>query len=210
MMADSVLKEKVRTLLNEAQSENSISLITDDTLLLDKYISELLPEAVLFVQMNKKSGMLNGKSMANCNLSLWNGEYGVIILPEDYVRLVSFKLDNWLHPCYNVSSPGSVADAAQANKYTRAGKSSPVCIEVPSAQGILLYVYPVEEDSIPTVEYLLYEGTYNSSKGLASNNDSLLQAVAYQCAGLVCNVFEKYDAANAFMSLAAALCNNNK
>ena len=55
MIAECVLKEKVRALLNEAQNNNNLSLITDDTLLLDRYISELLPEAVLFVQMNKKN-----------------------------------------------------------------------------------------------------------------------------------------------------------
>ena len=210
MITESVLIDKVRALLNEVQSENSVSLITDDTLQLDRYITELLPEAVLFVQMNKKSGVVNGKSYADFNFSICNGGYGVITLPEDYVRLVALKLDNWQHPCYNTSQPGSLADVAQTNRYTRAGRCSPVCVEVTSDEGVILNVYPVEEDSTPVVEYLLYEARYDGNKGLASKSDFLLQAVAYQCAGLVCNVFEKYDAANAFMGLAAALCNNNQ
>ena len=154
--------------------------------------------------------MVNGKSCADCTLSLWNGECGVIALPEDYVRLVALKLDNWQYPCYNVAQPGSMADVAQTNRYMRAGRCSPVCVETVSDEGVMLNVYPVEEDSMPVVEYFIYEGRYNGNNGLAAKSDYLLQAVTYQCAGLVCNVFEKYDAANAFLSLAAALCNNNQ
>ena len=210
MITESVLVEKIRTLLNEARDNGELSLITDDTLMLDKYIAELLPEAVLFIQMNKKEGVLNGKKHLGCKLSLVNEEYGVITLPEDYVRLVSLKLDIWKRPCYTVSQLGSFAENAQTKKYMRAGNCSPVCIESPTGDALQLNVYPASGDSIPVVEYFLYEARYDSSKGLATNNDSLLRAVAYQCAGLVCNVFEKYDAANAFFSLAAALCNNNK
>lgn len=210
MIAESVLVEKVRTLLNEVRGDGGVSLITDDTLLLDRYITELLPEAVLFVQMNRTRGVLNGKNLAGCEVAVIDGERGVILLPEDYVRLVSLKLNIWKRPCYVASAFGSLAESVQGNKYMRAGVSSPVCVEVPVAEGMQLYVYPVTADVVPVVEYLLYESRYDGSKGLATKNGFLMQAVAYQCAGLVCNVFEKYDAANAFLSLAAALCNGNK
>lgn len=208
MIIQSVLVDKVRTLLNEVRGESGVSLITDDTLLLDRYISELLPEAILFIQMNRKKGVLNGKNFADCKVSEISEGKGVIVLPEDYVRLVSLKLDVWKKPCFTVSEPGSPTDNAQHNKYMQAGKYSPVCVEVPTTEGAQLNVYPVTTNTEPTVEYLIYESRYDSSKGLATTNESLIQAVAYQCAGLVCNVFEKYDAANSFLSLAAALCNN--
>jgi hypothetical protein len=210
MIAESVLIEKVRTLLNEAHSENGVSLITDDSLMLNNYIKGLLPEAVLFVQMNRRHGALNGRNLADCKLAVANDEKGIIVLPEDYVRLISLKLDTWNKPCYAAAEAGSAVERAQTNKYTRAGVSSPVCVETATADGAQLSLYPVNGESAPSVEYLIYEARYDGSKGLATNNGYLIEAVACQCAGLVCNVFGKYDAANAFMSLAATLCNNNK
>ena len=50
MIPENTLVEKVRVLLNEADGDSGVSLISDDTLLLDKHIKALLPEAVLFVQ----------------------------------------------------------------------------------------------------------------------------------------------------------------
>ena len=208
MITESALVEKVRTLLNETSSEASVSLITDDTLLLDKYITELLPEAVLFIQMNRRKGVLNGKNVAGCEISATSEGKGVIVLPEDYVRLVSLKLDVWKKPCFVASEAGSPSDNAQHNRYMQAGKYSPVCVEIPTDEAIQLHVYPVNTETVPEVEYLIYEARYNSTKGLATRNEFLIQAVAYQCAALVCNVFEKYDAANSFMGLAATFCNN--
>jgi hypothetical protein len=68
MIAESLLVDKVRTLLNEVRGEEGLTLITDDTLLLDRYITELLPEAVLFVQMNRTRGVLNGKNFVGCSV----------------------------------------------------------------------------------------------------------------------------------------------
>lgn len=208
MIAESVLVDKVRTLLNEVRGESGVSLITDDTLLLDKYIAELLPEAVLFVQLNRARGVVNGKLYADCNVSITNDGKGVILLPEDYVRLVSLKLDIWKKPCFAASESDSPANNAQQNRYMQAGKCSPVCVEQPTEDSMQLNVYPVTADPAPNVEYLIYEARYDSSKGLATKNDFLVQAVAYQCAALVCNVFEKYDAASSFLNFAAALYNN--
>ena len=60
------------------------------------------------------------------------------------------------------------------------------------------------------VEQLSYEARYNASTGLNCNDERLIKAVAYQCAALVCSVYERHDTANVFLSLAAALCNNDK
>lgn len=210
MIAESVLVDKVRTLLNEARGEEGVSLITDDTLLLDRYIADLLPEAVTFIQMNRSNGVVNGKSLTGGSVVVTDDGKGVIALPEDYVRLVSLKLDNWRKPCYAVADTDSFTDSVQHDKYMRAGVFSPVCIERATDEGVNLDVFPVADDAVPVVEYLIYEARYDGSKGLATKSNFLTQAVAYQCAGLMCNVFEKYDAANSFLALAAALCNNNK
>ena len=98
MITEAELVKKVRTLLNEAEQEG-VSLITGDTLLLDKHIAALLPEAVLFIQMNKAQGVLNVKSFANCTLKVDGDGDAVVQLPDDYIRLVSIKVDSCRHCC---------------------------------------------------------------------------------------------------------------
>ncbi len=208
MITESELVKKVRTLLNEAE-EDSVSLITDDTLLLDRHISALLPEAVLFVQMNKVQGVLNPKTIADCPV-VDAGDGGVVLLlPDDYIRLISLKLDSWKRPCTKSYPVGSVVAALQSDKYLRTGNFSPVSVEGVDAAGHLtLALYP--SGSSPIVDSFVYEARYNASTGIAGGDDSLIKAVAYQCAALLCNVYEKHDTANVFQSLAAALCNNEK
>ena len=208
MITETELVKKVRTLLNEAEQEG-VSLITGDTLLLDKHIAVLLPEAVLFIQMNKAQGVLNAKSLANCTLKV-DGDGGAVVqLPDDYIRLVSIKVDSWKRPCTKSYPQGSVIANLQCDKYMRTGNYSPVCIEGADAAGCLtLKLYPAETASV--VESLLYEARYNASEGLAGGCEPLIKAVAYQCAALVCSVYERHDTANVFLSLAAALCNNDK
>lgn len=210
MITEEFLKDKVLILLNEPY-ETQISLITDDTLILDKYIRALLPEAVLFVQMNKSKGVLNCKNISNCEITINSDGKGIIMLPDDYIRLVSLKLDIWKNECYVSFIAGSVMDCIQTNKYMRAGSCTPVCIEgVSSLNERILIVYPVNETPLPIVQSFVYESRYDATEGLVGGTESLVKAVAYECAALLCNVFEKIETANMFHNLAIALCNVNK
>ncbi|MBR5275679.1 MAG: hypothetical protein IKU35_00905 [Bacteroidaceae bacterium] len=211
MISEAELVSKVRTLLNEPASDSSVSLITDDTLQLDNHITALLPEAVLLVQMNRQQGVVNGKSMNHATIAPNGSGSGTIALPDDYVRLVFVKLAEWKRGVTDCYHQGSVGEALQCNKYMRAGSSSPVAIEgVDASNNLRLTLYPVNVSDLPSVEQLSYEGRYNASTGLNCNDERLIKAVAYQCAALLCNVYEKYDAANVFQGVASALCNNSK
>ena len=191
MITEEILIGKVRMLLGEASGDSGVSLITDDTLQLDKHIKALLPEAVLFVQMNKASGVVNVKCTISCDVNV-NSVVGgvVVVLPTDYVRLVALKLSCWDTACHVTFPAGSKMDAIQRNKYLRAGKSSPACIESVS------------------LENFIYEARYNEGEGITGGDEALVKAVAYQCAALLCNVLEKPECANTFQTYAAALCNN--
>jgi hypothetical protein len=101
---------------------------------------------------------------------------------------------------------------AQSNKYTRGGCCKPVCVEGVDAQGkreARYYSLPAGRE--PVVENFVYEAAFNASEGLLCEPENpLVWAVVYQCAGLLYNVFERREAANAFMALAASWCENGK
>lgn len=210
MITEEILIGKVRMLLGEASGDSGVSLITDDTLQLDKHIKALLPEAVLFVQMNKASGVVNVKCTISCDVNVNSVVGGVVVtLPTDYVRLVALKLSCWDTACHVTFPVGSKMDAIQRNKYLRAGKSSPACIEgVDDANKVILTAYPVHSDDDVSLENFIYEARYNEGEGITGGDEALVKAVAYQCAALLCNVLEKPECANTFQTYAAALCNN--
>lgn len=212
MIPENTLVEKVRVLLNEADGDSGVSLISDDTLLLDKHIKALLPEAVLFVQMNKNSGTVNVKSTNSADLSKNLMEGAEVQLPSDYIRLVSLKLTSWLVPCRFAYASGSRMESLQKNKYMRAGASSPVCFEACNdyMENVLIAYPAPKSGSDVYVEHLVYEARYNPAEGITGGDESLVTAVTYQCAALLCNVFGKFDAANVFMGIAATLCSNGK
>ncbi len=214
MITTQELVDKVLMLLNEPGVEPSITLLSEDTCALSDTVQQLLPDAVLFVQNNKAFGALNPKacSVAPSQITEHGDGSGVIELPDDFVALVELHLDGWERSCTFLQPQGSALALAQGNKYTRAGRCKPVCVDGVNAQGkrvVNYYSLPVDKNVV--VDKFVYEAVFNPQEGLScEQGNPLVWAVVYQCAGLVYNVFERRDSANAFMALAVAWCKNGK
>lgn len=213
MITAEQLRQKVRRLLNEVEDDAGVTLLSDDTRSLDEHIEALMPDAVQFIQMNKGYGMVNPKEGHVPQILINdNGDgTGNFVLPEDFVSLLSFKMNGWARPCTTLYPDSSQVALAQHNPYTRAGYSRPVCTEGldPSGRRLLCF-YSLPPGVLPVISQFVYEAAYNSSDGLSGNNATLHNAVAYQCAALLCNMFERRDNAGAFFRIAASLCNNVK
>lgn len=210
MIATDELVRRVRRLVNEAEDDASLSLISEDTRSIDAHIMRLLPQAVALAQRNKGNGVgcVNPRGVdAQDAVIADNGDGGgVLALPADYVSLVSLQLEGWRRPCGELLPATSGEALAQAGRYTRAGVCRPVAVEGVSAGGervALLYPSPVGA----TLRHLVYEATFDSTQGLAGGTAVLEDAVAYYCAALLYSVFERGDMAASLMSVATALCN---
>lgn len=205
-----VLAEKVRMLINEPNEDAVLSALSEDTRKLSDTINLLLCDAVLFVQQNKVSGVLNPAVYAPGSSSIKNNGDGTgeIILPADFVSLIQLHINGWERPCTRVLDANSPVAMAQSNKNTRAGVCKPVCVASVNSKGqpvVCYYSLPIA--TTPVVKSFVYEALFDADKGLNSElSNPLVQAVVYQCAGLLYNVFERRDSANAFMSLAMSLC----
>lgn len=210
MITTAQLHDKVRALLNEAVNDATVTLLTDDTRSIDNHIKTLLPDAVLFVQRNKGMGMLNPKAVVN--VAVESNADGVcrILLPDDFVALVSLQLNGWLRPCTVLFPADSAVAHAQFNKYTRSGSCKPVCVETISETGErTISCYSLPPDVQPSVQHFIYEAAYNVNDGLSGDDEALHNAVAYQCAGLVYTVFELHENASVLFGVASAYCNNH-
>lgn len=211
MISTAELVTKVRRLVNEADSDVSISLITDDTRSLDTSIKELLPQAVSLVQKNSRNGFVNVKTLSpwSCNMVIMSGSKGNFTLPSDFVSLVSLKLTNWKVPLKEIVPQFSCEAMLQNNKATAATPFRPVCVETVSSDGTrLVEVSPAT--AVSSVEHFVYEAEYSISDGLNTSNSRMTDAVIYACAALLYNMFERYDASKSFMSYAMALCGSGE
>ncbi len=214
MIATQKLIEKVAFLVNEPGNDASLTLLSDDTRSLFETIGELIPDAVLFVQNNKQYGVLNPKECdaATCSLTD-NGDGSVTVsLPEDFINLIELRLDGWKRPCTKLEPATSPVALAQSNIYTRGGSCKPVCVEGVDGEGNrVANCYSLPAGKAPVIKSFVYEALFVPQAGLqCSDGNPLVWAVVYQCAALLYNVFEKRDAANAFMTLAVSWCKNNK
>lgn len=210
MITTAELVKKVRRLVNEAESDADVSVVTADYRSLDDCIVALLPQAVSLVQKMKNSTTeaVNVKILSPAVIGITdNGDgTGSMPLPNDYVGPVVVQLEGWRRPARFVDISSSEA-ARQCNEYTRAGCCKPVCIESVNAVGervLLLCPLPAAPAKVKS---FIYEACFAAGDVSLNSSTPMANAVAYECAALLYNMFERYDAANSFMSLAAALCN---
>ncbi len=210
MITADFIIDKVRLLINETTGEEALAQLSEDTRSIDVTIAGLVGDAVLFVQQNKSCGALNPKSCAADKIAVTaRGDGGgEIVLPDDFVSLLSLQMKGWMRPCTQLVPAGMPLAAAQGNVLTRGGCSKPVCVEGFSADGApVLRFYSLPEGEMPLVEHFVYEAAYDAKVGInCPPSNPLLTAVAYECAALLYNVFENSAAANAFMALALSWC----
>lgn len=212
MITAGELVKRVRRLLNEAEEDAHLSLLSEDTRSIDEHILRLLPQAVALVQKNKApgSGNVNPRAVGAASAVIADCGDGTALLqlPADFAFLVSLQLKGWKRPCRAMLAPDSSEAVARRNGYVPAGVCRPLCVESVADDGsraVLLSPLPAGE--APALEHFVYEASFDASEGLEGCNALLADAVAYYCAALLYSVFEHQAQANAFLSLATLLCN---
>ena len=210
MITTQELIKKVRYLINETEYDSGVSLITDDIRSIDNTILELLPQAVAIVQKQSNGKLVNVKNILPSNMALDelpDGAYAVV-LPSDFVDLVSIKLNSWKTPCVEISLSGSVEARYKFGGNASAVSLRPVCVEDFTGDGEkVLKLFPANKSD--KLSHFIYEAQFNAVYGLNTCDSCMADAVSYVCTALLYNVFERYDAAKTFMSFATALCDEN-
>lgn len=214
MIPLSYLVNRVLLLVNETNPQEKLEALGEHPVSLENTVRELLSDAVAFVQQNKSYGTINPSVYTpDASSVVDNGDgSGTILLPSDFVVLIKLQMEGWERPCRGACPQGSPLALAQSNVNTRAGVSKPVCVEDVDDEGRrVLLLYSLPAGSSPVVKSFVYEKEFDAQEGLATSfSNPLLWAVLYQCAGLLYNVYEKRESANAFMALAQMWCNKVK
>ena len=101
------LKQDIRIVLD--QNNTSAQLISTediDTLTLEEIIESKIVDAARIVQRDAPSHLLDGGTVfpSASQVVSWDSQAGYgpgsVPLPEDFLRLVCFKMSDWDHPVY--------------------------------------------------------------------------------------------------------------
>lgn len=198
-MTEQEIIDKVRVILNEAGEENTLTLLSEDTVKLSDYIRESIPDAVALVQKVCTHRSVNTKRTSP---SVSASGYGCsFIKPTDFIRLNSVKMKSWKRACHMTYNVSSEEYKRQFNEFTKAGINKPLCFISSDSEGEKLLLFPYRTDD--TMDYFVYEAKYSSDTGLSlSDCDPIALAVCYTTASLVYSIFENKSSADVMMQLA--------
>lgn len=199
-MTEQDIVDKVRVILNEAGEENTLTLLSEDTVKLSDYIRKSIPDAVTLVQRLATGRVVNWKASLP---DVTAAEGGCALkVPDDFVRVISVKMKSWKRPCHVAQGVSSEEYKRQFNQFTRNGVNKPLCFIRPYNGGEKILLFPFTSGD--TVEYFSYEAKYSSSDGLSVGGDSpMALAVCYTTASIVYSIFENKHSADVMMQLAS-------
>jgi hypothetical protein len=112
-----------------------------------------------------------------------NSYTGIVIVPDDFLRLVEFKMTEWRRSVSIINLPGDPVAKRQSNKWLRAGTGKPVVILSHRDSNRVLEYYSVVNSH--TIERFLY-----IKSDIAENIPETLQdALCWICASKVLAIF---------------------
>lgn len=211
ILVDDLIND-VRITLDENVPESSYLFESSDNLELDDIIRSKLVDAVRLVFEDAPLSHLEptAYSATSAQETFADGS-GLIVLPEDFLRLIGLKLETWSRAVHLIQAPSSSFDLMQHNKYVRGSHIKPVCVFGHNDAGErAIYYYTAGKDAegaydhaISYFHYIPIPVIENDTDGETIAMPTLLRfAVVNYCAGLTLVSRGMVDAGNQFINLA--------
>ena len=196
--------------MNEIGEDTNTSLLDEDTIKIDEYIQACIGDALLLVIQNSPFESVNPQTAENLQATKNADGSGYVILPDDFVSLINFKMEGWKRSVSIAYPLSSEIYKHQTNEYTRGGINKPVCILSVNADGKkILEYYSVPTDKEHKIEVFVYEGGYTPKEPInIEKNSRLFAALCYMCASLVYSIFENANTSKEMQNIAQRIINN--
>lgn len=211
ILVDDLIND-VRITIDENVPESSYLFETTDNLELDDIIRNKLIDAVRLVFEDAPLSQLEPTNYDTSSAQeTFSDGSGLIVLPEDFLRLVGLKLETWSRVVSSVHIPESATDLMQHNKYVRGSHIKPRCVFGHNTDGErAIYYYTAGKDSsgaydhsISHFHYIPIPAIEEGDNGETIAMPTLLRfAVVNYCAGLTLVTRGMVDAGNQFINLA--------
>lgn len=184
-------------------------LATDDieTLSLEDIIRSKIVEAVRRVETAAPVHFLEEGHDFGDAVYWGDLESGWVLLPDDFMRLIAFRMSDWERTVYAAISVDDPLYAKQSSRYKgiRGNVQKPVCAVVNRAEGKALEFYSCNsEDAFVTrASYLPYPHI-DEDDGI-DISERCYTAVVYTVAALVLTTYGEADKASALTELAKSI-----
>lgn len=190
---------KTRTIMNETGADETLALLSEDTVKLDQYIESVIPDAINMLSAMEAIDpmMLPLGSGSTASVS---GGCSVIAIPEDYIRFGAVRLSGWKREAQTCFPYGGDEYKIQHNEVTTSGVSKPSCVYAFSASGRCIECFP--SGDLVYFKYVKRTDTNNVATALSGMDNRLSGALCYVCAHLVYNIFEMPEQGKRMLEIA--------
>lgn len=192
---------EVRTAIDENAHRDELALEADsDTLDLDGIIRSKIEEAVRFVVSSAPSELLDG-GVPFADSVCWSDEFrGWTLLPDDFFRLVLFRMSDWTRPVYEAISASDARYSLQHSRFAgvRGNPQKPVVAIVQSPTGRRLEFYSCKDSSAKALQAVYIPYPRIDADGGIDIPERLFSAAVYEAAGLTLQAIGSEAAAAMF------------
>lgn len=186
--------------LNESEM---LDVVVDNTNL-NEVIQSCISAAYLFVYNNADASMIEGKS-GNVPVKIGANLIGEVILPSDFLRLLSVRLSSWNSSFSKIITENSAEYRMQSNKWIGGSPECPVVAIVHSGSSRKLELYRAS-DLNDTLTEFIYIPTIDVTYGVIDISDRLYEPFLYYVAGLTLTTFRETASTDMF-AIAKGLLN---
>lgn len=195
-MERAALVNKVKTKIDEiSTSDTPLQSITmADEKPIDTIIESLLDESALEILLKAPFYRLPVASATITPTKDTKDETtGSISVPDNFLRLVSFRMDDWERSVTSLAVEGDAIARRQANKHIRGGKSRPVGVLTKNSTGVAIRYYSSDSHALSEFLYIAKASAEDIT------DDQMIEAMTWICAGRVLSIMSNADdAKNAY------------
>ena len=188
-------------------SEQLIATEDIETLSLEEIIRSKIVEAVRRVETSAPVHFLEEGHDFGDAVYWADLESGWVLLPDDFMRLIAFRMSDWERTVYAAISVDDPLYAKQSSRYKgiRGNTQKPVCAIVNRAEGKALQFYSCnsEEAYVSRASYLPYPHI-DEDDGI-DISEKCFTAVIYTVAALVLTTYGEAEKASALTELAKSI-----
>ncbi len=203
----------VRVALDEnAVSGQLIGIHDMDTLSLDEIIRSKIEESAKRVESVAPVEMLHTAHDFSKKPFWGTLNSGWVMLPDDFMRLVAFRMSDWERTVRHAISVTSPEYEMQSSRFKgiRGNPQKPVCAVVIRPEGKSLEFYSCKSNDACVTQALYLPYPHLDSSGGIDLSPECYKAIIYTAASLTLFAYGSVEKAQAFSSLAESLINTEK
>ena len=198
----------VRIAIDENRNSDSLVGIKDiDALSLDEIIHSKIEDAVTRIHSDAPVYLL--ECGHNFGESIHWGDMGSgrVLLPDDFMRLVVFRMSDWECPVYEAISPNSPQNLLQHSRFKglRGTPQCPVCVLSVRPEGKVLEFYSCKNEDATVSEGVYIPFSKIDSDGGIDISERCYRSTIYLTAALVATAYGDADKVSMFTELSKSM-----